>query len=185
MMTCFSHPLKATCWTALAALALTGGSTRADAPVSRATQQKIQNDYQKFTAAETSREYDRIHQVTGSFFSPTFTVHTPGGKVLNYAQFLQEMKATAHETLAVQENAFHPHTLRRQGNTLTDTGVYQFTRKFLDIDGDFGAKGKTYQLSERSNYQGKWVKTGPLWRLQSLRLFGRRQIVNGKPFLNG
>lgn len=170
---------------ALVALTLSGGSVHADAPVGGTIRREVQGDYRKFTAAETSRQYDRIKQVVETFFSPSLTVYTPSGKTLNYAQFLEEMKATTHETLAVQENAFHPQTLKRQGNTLADTGIYQFTRTFLGLDGDFGKKGLTYQLNERSHYQGEWVKTGQSWRLQSLHLSGRRQIVNGKLFLNG
>lgn len=154
------------------------GSARADA-----ARREIQGDYRRFTAAETRLQYGRIRKAVVSFFSPSFTLYTPSGKTLSYAQFLTEMKAVTTENRTVKEDVFHPQTMTRRGNALTETGVYVFSRTFLDVDQDFGAKGLPHSLSERTHYRGEWVKTGGHWTLQSLRLSGRTQIVDGKKFV--
>lgn len=165
--------------TALSGLTLAGGALQAGVP-GGADRREIQNDYRRFTAAETSGQYDRIKQVAASLLSPSFVLHTPSGKTLDYAQFLAEMKDGTKENSEVKENTFHPQTVTRQGDALAETGVYVFSRTALDVDGDFGAKGLSHSLSERTDYQSRWVKTGGHWRLRSLRFLGRTQIVDGK-----
>lgn len=166
-------------YTILSGLTLAGGSLQASVP-SGTARQKVQSDFRRFAAAETTLKYDRIEQAVVSFFSPSFVLYAPSGKTLSYAQFLAEMRDITKENRAVKENAFYPKTVTQQGSTLTETGVYVFSRTALDVDGDFGTKGLPHSLSERSNYRSQWIKTGGHWRLQSLRLLGRTQIVDGK-----
>lgn len=156
------------------ALALSAGSAHADN-----ARREIQGDYQRFTAAETSRHYDRIKQVTDAFFDPGFILKT-GKNTLNYAQFLTEMKATASETHKVQENNFRTYTLRQQGSSLLESGVYTFSRTATDPDGDFGAKGLTHQVNFQTTYQSVWVRSGGHLRLQRLQFVDQRKVVDGK-----
>lgn len=165
--------------TALSGLTLAGGALQAGVP-GGADRREIRSDYRRFTAAETSGQYDRIKQVATSFLSPSFVLHVPSGKTLDHAQFLAEMKDGTKENSKVKENTFYPRTLTRQGNALTETGVYVFSRTALDVDGDFGVRGLPHSLSERTDYRSEWVKTSGHWRLRSLRLLGRTQIVDGK-----
>ncbi len=165
--------------TVLSGLTLAGGALQAGVPGGTA-RQEVRSDYRRFTAAETSGRYDRIKQVATSFLSPSFVLRTPSGKTLDYTQFLAEMKDGTKENSKVKENAFYPRILTRQGNALTETGAYVFSRTALDVDGDFGAKGLPHSLSERTDYRSEWVKAGGHWHLRSLRLLGRTQIVDGK-----
>ncbi len=167
---------------AFAALALASGPLHASTP-SRADRQEVQRDLQRFAAAEATLKYDKIKPVVESFFSPNFVVRVPAGKTLNYAQFLQEMQAVTTENRAVKEDRFYPQTAAQQGNVLTETGVYVFSRTFIDVDKDFGPLNQPHSLSERTKYRSVWTKTGGHWKMQSLSLFGRTQIVDGKPFI--
>ena len=169
----------ATFCSVLSGLALATGSLHAGVP-SGSTHRELQSDYRRFTVAETTLQYGRIEKAVTTFFSPTFVLYTPHGKTLNYSQFLNEMKAVTTENRAVKENAFHPGTITQQGNRLTETGVYVFSRTFLDVDQDFGAKGLPHSLTERTNYRSEWVRSGGRWHLQSMHLLGRTQIVDGK-----
>ena len=166
---------------ALAAFALASGSLQASAP-SRADRREIQSDFQRFTAAEATLKYDKIKPVVESFFSPSFVLHTPSGKTLSYAQFLQEMQAVTQENRDVKEDAFTPQSATMEGNTLTETGVYVFSRTFIDVDKDFGPLNQPHSLSERIRYRSVWTKTGGHWKMQRMDLLGRTQIVDGKPF---
>ena len=156
----------------------------ASAP-SSAARQEIQSDFRRFTRAETTLKYDRIKPVVESFFSPHFILQSPHGTTLNYAQFLKEMQAVTTENRAVRENAFYPQTFTQSGNTLTETGVYAFSRTFIDVDQDFGPLNKPHSLNERTRYRSVWLKTNGRWQLQSIYLFGRTQIVDGKKFVEG
>ncbi len=167
---------------AFAALALASGSLHASTP-SRADRQEVQRDLQRFTTAEATLKYDKIKPVVESFFSPNFVVRTPSGKTLNYAQFLQEMQAVTTENRDVKKDAFYPQTAARQGNTLTQTGIYVFSRTFIDVDKDFGPLNQPHSLSERTRYRSVWTRTGGHWKMQSISLLGRTQIVDGKPFV--
>ena len=158
----------------VAAFALSAGSAYADN-----ARREIQTDYRRFTAAETSRQYDRIKQMADAFFTPTFTLKT-GKNTLNYAQFLMEMKATANEIRTVQENTFRTRSLRRQGNSLLESGVYTFSHTAIDPDGDFGAKGLMHRINFQTTYQSVWVNIGGRLRLQSLQFVDRHEVVDGK-----
>lgn len=157
-----------------AACALSAGTAHADN-----ARREIQQDYQRFTAAESSQQYPRIKQVADAVFSPTFVVKT-GKNTLPYDKFLQEMKAMTLETRTVQQNTFRTISLRRQGESMLENGVYVFNRTALDPDGDFGAKGLTHQVNFQAHYQSVWVKRGGKLRLQSLQFVDRQEVVDGK-----
>ena len=167
---------------ASSSLASAGGPLHAGTP-SRAARQEIASDFRRFTAAEATLKYDKIKPVVASFFSPRFVLRSPSGKMLSYDQFLQEMQAVTTENRAVREDAFHPQTVTQQGSTLTETGVYVFSRTFIDVDKDFGPLNQPHSLSERIKYRSVWSKTGGRWKMQRMDLFGRTQIVDGKPFI--
>lgn len=168
----------------LSSLALNGGSLYASASSSEA-RQEIQGDLHRLTAAEATLNYARIKPVVESFFSPRFVLHSPGGKSFNQAQFLQEMQAVTAENRAVKEDVFYPQAATQQGNTITESGVYVFSRTFIDVDKDFGPLNKPHSLNERTQYRCEWTQTGGHWQLQSMYLLGRMQIVDGKLFVGG
>lgn len=142
---------------------------------------EIQNDYKRFAAAETSRNYKRVKQVTDSLFAPTFVLDRQKN-TLNYTQFLTEMQATAGETRAVRINRFRTKTLQnRPDGSLLENGVYTFSRTAVDPDDDFGAKGLTHDIEFQTTYESVWVRTGGRRRLQHLQFVKRREVVDGSP----
>lgn len=140
---------------------------------------EIQNGYKRFAAAETSRSYKRVKQVTDSLFAPTFVLDTRKN-TLNYTQFLSEMQATAGETRAVRINRFRTKTLKnRPDGSFLENGVYTFSRRAVDPDGDFGAKGLTHDIEFQTSYESVWVRADGRLRLQHLQFMKRHEVVDG------
>ncbi|BDI30748.1 hypothetical protein CCAX7_27990 [Capsulimonas corticalis] len=146
-----------------------------------AARQAIQASYRRFTVAESRLSYPPIKDASEAFLAPDFTLHTATGHTLNLGEFLKEMELTTHEVVKVHEDRFQTTGLRRQGSTITETGIYTFVRKALDVDAYYGKKNLPHLVSERMPYRAIWILIDGRWRLRTLSLLSDKLVVDGKP----
>jgi len=145
------------------------------------TRHEIQDNYHRFTSAETSKQYERIKKVTDSFFAPDFVLKLPSGKSLTHAEFLHEMELTCGELRTVSENAFHPRSIVAQSGKIVENGIYILAASQTDPDGNYGAVGLVHNIKETRTYQSTWALADGHWRLQSTQILSVTRVVDGKP----
>lgn len=175
----------AVCFGVLAASAMADPAAPQPAapPTDPALQKQMDAFQTKWAAAVNGRSYADYKTTMDQFAMPTATFVNERGDTVTLAKYLDFMKQQLPTRSPGMTETISTDATTVTGDTALENGTQDDAADAVDNTGQFGSKGQTHHLEQKTSFRAHWAKDGGVWKIQTIAFTDIEAFVDGNPYI--